>query len=249
MGANRLEHGKRRPEQGPGAPTTSETSDYKMSRRQFFRLGAAGAVLVAGLAAGVPIGLMAPKTAKAQDVVIQGQTVRVVLLDKTLSELDRETERYRQGEYFDTVEMHGVTTTYSNAVIVPGVVTFMVSYGSTGKILDVTFPRERDENPSSPNAGARAFDLTEFANLVKNETGNEMERVKINLERGTFMQGIQQVDYVTAYLLPLNANGEPITRHGQGQYLVYECSYYSGRTFGGTSLVVEPNNQDTMARS
>lgn len=244
MGGNKLEYGRNGPGETPGTPTASETSNPTMTRRQFFKLGATGTALVAGLAAGVPLSLMAPKTARAQETVIQGQSVRVVQLDKTLSELDAQTEQYRY-EAMTEPDRNGIY--YSNAVVIPGVVTFQVTLAENGKRLNINFPRERDETPSSPTAGARRFELDEFSNLVKRETGKDIKRVKTILERGTFDYNGAETEYATVYILPLDAQGNPITKQDRGQYLVYECSYFAGGTSGGISLIIEPNNQDTLA--
>jgi len=243
MGGERLEHGTVGPEQRVGRPTSSD-----ISRRHFFKLGATAAVIAAGLSVGVPLAtLLPPKTASAEETQISGQTVTVMRLERTLRDLDTTTAPYRLQELLTTVN-----GSYSNAAAVPEVVSFLVTLAPNGqKTLDVHFKRELDSDPSAPNAGLRVFDLANFANLVKRTTSKDMVRVYIILEQGTFDGG----SYVNAYILPVDASGNVIGNQGNGQHLAYVVSLevegnraraYDFPTSPGV-LLVEPNNQDTMA--
>ena len=183
----------------------------------------------------------------ASTVEIAGRTLNVVRLDTRLADLDAQTARYREPETIPS-QPDG---RYANSVRIRGeawfVVTLIPSQGV--RELAIAFPRERDSDPSAPNAGTRGVDLTSFANYVQTVTGEAMARVNMIVETGTFNNNGTTTNYVNAYILPLNAQGEAITRRGNGEYIIFAASYYSSSAGGSFSLLVEPNGRDSLYAS
>ncbi len=183
----------------------------------------------------------------ASTVEIAGRTLNVVRLDTRLADLNTQTARYREPETVPS-QPDG---RYANSVRVPNeawfVVTLIPSQGV--RELDIAFPRERDSNPSAPTPGARGVDLTGFASYVRTVTGQEMARVNFIVETGTFNNNGVTTNFVNAYIFPLNAQGEAITRRGNGEYIIYAATYHSSSAGGSASLLVEPNGRDSLYAS
>ncbi len=181
----------------------------------------------------------------ADSVVIGGRTLNVVRLDTSLANLDRQTARYREPETIPT----DTGGRYMNSVWVPNEVRFLVTiFPNEGtRMLDVQFPRERDPNPSGGRTpGLGSINLTEFSNYVRSVSGQEMVRVNFVVETGTFENNGVTTNFTNAHIFPLNAQGEPITRRGNGEYIIYAASYYANRAGGSASLLVEPGNRDSL---
>lgn len=174
----------------------------------------------------------------ASTVEIAGRTLEVVRLDTDLAILDRQTVQYREPE---TTSPSGM---YQNSVLVPGVSRFLVSISPNENIRNLAF-----QYPTPNGTIARGIDLTEFNSLVRNVSGQEMARVNIVVERGTFNNNGVTTDYTNAYVFPQNAQGQVITRRGNGEYIVYVASFFNSSGTGGTSLIVEPGNRDTLYAS
>jgi len=230
---------------------------HTVSRRSFFKAAGAGLALLAATS----YGLSFPKIANAQDqyVQIEGQNVKVNKLDKPLAEFDAATQQYRRPETTDP--RNGM---YQIDVIVPGEVCFLVTLNdlSDGGIhkdfMNITFPKER-ENPNVPESrkGLRGADLKSFVELVKKTTGQDVKRVKIVLEQGTFDYEGNNAKYYNAYVFPIDAQGNKITSRSTGQYLVFEAThfYYPGGADAGAdsnshgkTLLLEPGAPGPVAR-
>lgn len=93
--------------------------------------------------------------------------------------------------------------------------------------------------------------------LVKKTTGQDVKRVQIVLEQGTFDYEGKNAKYYTAYVFPIDAQGTKITSRGLGKYLVFEAYhfYYTGGAVGGVdansngmTLLVEPGAPGPVAR-
>ncbi len=192
----------------------------------------------------------------ATSVEIGGRTLSIVRLDTRLADLDTQTTRYREPEELP-VEMGGtgpLATTngrYANSVLVPGEARFIVTLNPQESLrrLSIVFPRERDTDPSAAGAGTRGVDLTEFVSYVRTLTGQEMARVNFIVETGTFDNNGVTTNYTNAYIFPLNANGQVITRRGNGEYIIYSASYYSSSAGGTSALLIEPNGRDSLYAS
>jgi hypothetical protein len=180
----------------------------------------------------------------AESVVIGGRTLNVVRLDTRLADLNTQTARYREPETIPT-ESGG---RYANSVWVPNEVRFIVTITPNDGLrrLDIVFPRERDRDPSAPDAGTRGVNLTDFSAYVRTVTGQEMSRVNFVVESGTFDNNGVTTNFTNAYIFPLNSQGQPITRRGNGEYIIYSATYYANRGGGSVSLLVEPGNVDSL---
>jgi len=232
-----------------------------VSRRSFMKSVAVTGALLTATALGVGA---FPKIANAQDefVTIEGQQVKVVKLTKKLDELDTATQRYRTG--VGSGEITGLDGHYSNAVVVPREVTFLVTLnflrqdGKRDNTIGVAFPKEKD-SPTVPEdeKGMRGANIDDFAGLVKKVTGHELRRVQIILEKGTDVyqengmshQGI----YYQAYILPIDSQGNKTTARGPGKYLGYLANYFywDGGAIGGgcgARLITEPSDHSPVAR-
>lgn len=229
------------------APEVSRISDVPRNGllRQFRRAGLAGLTAL-GLAAG-SAALLAPSMAFAQVGTVSRIDVsklRTVRVDKALVELDRETDPYRGAE--------GVTkgpdgNTYTNAVTVPGKMSAIVGLSSKGRNLVVTFRPELDTDPAATRKGVRALSLDRFAEVVKQETGQELERVKLIIKQGTFERGGVTTEYTDVYVLPVNKQGRILTSLGNGQYLMFGASYFGDTLRGAVAKLAEPNDTTTLA--
>jgi hypothetical protein len=231
---------------------STRARDEAVSRRKFFKMGAVGAALLASLQFGsFATALLTPSTARAQETEIEGRKVHVTNLDKTIADMDRDTARYRENEILPT-ERRSV---YSNAVSIPNEVRFLVmmdpenkSGMNIGRKLLVTFPKTKEKDPSAQGAGMRGMNLDDFANYVKRISNKDMVRVKFLLETGTFQYEGNPTKYYTAYIFPLDAQGNIISQRGNGQYIVLEASHYNDVMTGLISLVVEPTVKGPVAQ-
>ncbi|MBU0532799.1 hypothetical protein KKB44_04890 [Candidatus Micrarchaeota archaeon] len=237
----------RRPE------TSSRKTNSSEILRKFKRVGEAGVVAL-GLAFGIGAPLIIPGIARAQDVVINGRTIdlTVVRLNRTLGELDRETERYREDEFFPASHNNH---TYSIAAVIPGEVDITITLASQGdnKGLDVVFPAERESTRApveiTPGVvvGVRGLDLNGFAAIVQEFTGQELQRVRIVLETGTFeLRGVETT-YTDIYVLPVDQQGRVLTSLGGGEYVVFGATYYGDTLRGGVVVLAEPTTTSTVA--
>ena len=183
----------------------------------------------------------------ASTVEIAGRTLNIVRLDTQLADLNTNTARYREPETIPS-QPDG---RYANSVLVPGEARFIVTLVPRDGMrrLDIVFPRERETNTALPDAGGRGVDLTSFASYVRTVAGQEMARVNFIVETGTFNNNGTTTNYVNAYIFPLNAQGEAITRRGNGEYIIYAASYYTNSAGGSASLLVEPNGRDSLYAS
>ena len=224
-----------------------KASDKAVSRRSFLKSAAIGMGLIAGLQLG-----FRPGVAMAQDEYreVGGRQLRVIRLDRTLAEMDRDTAQYRDPAH---EHMPGSTNNYvySNDIVVPNEVSFIVSIdrNNDARRLVVRFPANRETNPNPPSPGVRVMNLNDFASYVRSLTGREMERVKFILESGTFQYNGNETRYTSMYMFPLDANGNILTRRGNGEFVVVDCSYYADQVNSGISLIAEPNRRDTIARN
>ena len=217
-------------------PGVRSEAPRELGRREFFKLGGAG--LVAGLAVASGAGtLLFPKTAHARRREVGGQSLTVVQLDRTLSALDQETERrYQRNEHQPSDSNQ---QTYQSAVTVPEIVTVLVTLNEV---------RGQREVAVSANTLPRAVGtaINDFAGLVQRLTNQPLRRVKIVLERGTFRQGDDEVEYTNGYILPINQQGEVTSHLGNGQYLMYGVSQFGSTVQSDPAVVAEPNRQASL---
>jgi len=180
----------------------------------------------------------------ASQVEINGRTLEVVRLDTRLAELDGQTARYREPETIPT-QTGG---RYSNSVAVPYEVRFIVTISPDAgtRMLDLEYLVPRSSNVSGRRNPGSSVDLTDFMNYVQRVSGQEMTRVNIIVETGRFNNNGVDTFFANAYIFPLNTQGVPITRRGNGEYIIYSASYYAQSGGGSVSLLVEPNNRDSL---
>ncbi len=222
------------------------SSQTAISRRKFFKLGAAGWVLINSLNLGsLGAAFLMPRSAKAAEhKTVLGKKLNVVRLDRPLIELDKETSKYRRVEFFP--DEHNPR--YYTAVTIMNEVRFIVALSESGKLrrLTVRFPPTRDKDPDSRGAGLRGVDLHEFARVVQGLTGERLSRVRIILETGKFEYKGKETMYTNAYILPVDEQGNATTCVGNGQYVVFGASYYADKLYTSIGFLVEPNNKTTM---
>ena len=196
--------------------------DSATPKRSFFKTTAAA--LVAGLLYATPAAIFTmPNKAVAQETEICGRKVEVLKLEKTIAQMDMDTKPYRKGE---AMPGHSVTGGYINSVTVPGKITFAVG-GKEGKWAVSVFPDDK------------AVEINEFAGYVKRLSGQQMERVYIVLEFGTFDYNGKPTKYTTAYFYPQDKDGKFLTRMKDGD-LVYYLSKFEGKLVGDVALAVAP---------
>ncbi len=208
-----------------------------------------GVALAAGtLTAVAPV--LKPSIAMAQDEYreINGRRLRVIRLDRTLADMVRSTATYSSREFLPGPSNNYV---YSKDIIIPNEVTFVVSLNPRNdtRFLGVRFSPTRDSNPNDPNAGYRGMNLNDFNSYVHSLSGRDMERVMYVVETGTFQYNGRETNYTNMYMFPLDANNNMLTRRGNGEYIVVDCSYYADQVNSGISLIAEPNRRDTIARN
>jgi hypothetical protein len=217
-------------------PGVRSETPRELNRREFFKLGGAG--LVAGLAVASGAGtLLFPKTAHARQREVGGQTLTVVQLDRTLNALDQETERRYQRQEHQPSDRNGHT--YQSAVTVPETVTVLVTLNETRSQRDLSVSAR-----TLPRPVGTAID--DFAGLVQSVTNQPLRRVKIVLERGTFRQGEQDVEYTNGYILPVNSEGQVTSHLGNGEYLMYGVSQFGSTVQSDPAVVAEPNRQASL---
>lgn len=225
----------------------ADVQAHPQHQRPFCKLGVAAAVGITTIFAP----MVFPSISRAQDQVeVAGQKVRTLKLEKTLAALDTATEKYRSKEM---IAPSDTQVNYINTVQIPGVVTFLVGEHPDGdKTLTVAFPPQKDTVafvPGEQEPGKRAYSLNDFSDAVKTLTGKELYRVKIILGQGTFEYHGKTTEYVNAFIFPVDENGNTTTKRGNGEYLVFACTYFINKTGAGSLVVVEPNNQSTLAYS
>ncbi len=218
----------------------------EVSRRDFFK-ATGPAVLAAALQGGLVGSVLMPRTAYAQTRNVRGTQVNEIQLDRTLAELARDTAQYNSAEFLPSSSNN---YTYSRDIVVPNEVTFLVTLETRGSLkrLSVAFPKDRETNPNARGAGLRGADMTDFVTLARRVSGQDMAKVRFILERGTFQYNGRETDYTTAYIFPLDSNGNMLTRLGSGEYLVFTSSYYANVVTAEMTVIIEPNNRDTIAR-
>jgi len=231
------------------------------TRRNFFKAAGAGIALLAATNLGIGSFTRTANAQKDEYVQIEGQNVRIAKLDRPLDVLDKETQRYRTG--LGAGETFRSDGSYGLSVVVPGEVSFLVTLNDKSEKgkengLDINYPKERD-SPNTPEnlRGGRGASLNSFVELVKKTTGQDVKRVQIVLEQGTFDYQGNQAKYYTAYVLPIDAQGNKTTSRGPGKYLVFEASYfyYNGGVKAGAdsdsdgkTILVELDAPGTIAR-
>ena len=215
----------------------------EFSRRKFFKLGAAAAVL-ATLNVG---GMVMPAMAKANTTTtVEGRQLTVIALSDSLANLDQSSRQYRGTEQIPNGRSIRV---YTNEARNPGEVRFLVTLDHDNALgrnnlkgIVLQYPRERDRNPDREGAGTAGYSLTDFANYIQQISGVEMRRVRFYIETGTFEYNGRETVYTTAYVLPLDANGNIINRRNAptGQFIAYISNYYADYTDGGIAVLQEP---------
>jgi len=222
--------------QGPVSPAERYENSHKsrgVFRRTFEKYFVAPLVGV-GLAFGVPAAMTASRTASAQTIVIQGLSLETMYLADTVANLDRQTEPYRQ-------EMGGERTPsrgdYSNAVVLPRELTGTAIFSADGKkSFGVLYLHNGEQR------GWEA-DISAFAELVRNMTGQELTRVKLIVERTTDTTRGDQI--LSVYMLPIDSQGNYIATYSGG-YLAVGASVYPQRdtVYGGAALLLEPGTPE-----
>lgn len=209
-----------------------------VTRRKFFKMGAAVA-LVTGLSFGSS-SLLLPSSAQADSKTkeVCGQTLRVVSLSRRLSELDTETEPYRDGEHFPSKFNK---YTYSNAVLIPEQVTFIVSLNDKDDKAGLAIAIKGRDKPLYA-------DLKDFSALVENYSGSKLDRVKIVIERGVQNSGGKEVNYSNAYIIPVDYNGEPTTKLNDKEYLVFVGAQLGDRASARPFVMADAKDSDKIAK-
>jgi hypothetical protein len=176
----------------------------------------------------------------ASSVEIGGRTLEIVRLDTRLADLDTQTARYREPEINSSA-----SGSYMNSVLIPNEIRFLVTISPRDgtRMLDFQFPREPVGGGSS---GVRSINLTDFFTYVRNLSGQDATRVNFIVDPGTFNNNGVTTAFTNLYIFPLNSQGQPITRRGNGEYIIYAATYYSNQSGGSASLLVEPDNRDSL---
>ena len=203
------------------APKRDEPKDFDASRRDFGKTVAfaVGAVLVSKLADKVEEKLTGFRgTAQAQSVLVKGVSVERITLTDTVQNLDRKSKQYRKTERIFNLGQENIVTAVDLTA-------------GRKKVITLSYP---DSSQGKP--GYWGFDLTEFSQLVKQVSGQNLDKVRmiaeITIEKGERV--------VSIYALPLDATGEPIKY--DGGYLAVGASIFTkqNKVFGGKSLLYEP---------
>ncbi len=245
----KLEHSRQDVHERPVAPLKSYFKRNAQKLLEATRAIGLGLALTVGTAAAVaPI--LKPSIAMAQDEYreVAGRRLRVIRLERPLSEMVRDTARYSSGE---TLPGPANNYVYSKDIIIPNEVTFVVGLNPRNdtRFLGVRFSPSREANPSDPNAGYRGINLNDFNSYVRSLAGRDMERVMFVVETGTFQYNGRETNYTNLYMFPLDANNNILSRRGNGEYVVVNVSYYADQVNGAITLVAEPNRRDTIARN
>ncbi len=247
----KLQHGQPDVHERAAEPSRSYFKRNAHKLLEATRAVGLGVALTLGTAVAVaPI--LKPSIAMAQDDYreINGRRVRVIRLDRSLADMDRDTQQYRDSTH-EHMPGPNNNNVYSNDIIVPNEVTFLVTLdqANSSRWEYVRFSPSRETNPNTPSPGLRGFDLNDFNTYVHSLSGRDVERVKFIIETGTFQYNGRDTRYTNTYIFPLDANGNVLTNRGNGEYIVYDTSYYADRAVAGISLVVEPNGRGTIARN
>jgi hypothetical protein len=215
------------------------------------RLGNSGRKLIAGTAlglglagpagAGVATGLAtmtAPRKAKADPVTIRGITAEEVQLDVRLNILDRATDVFRGIDASFEV-YNDETGRYGNSLVVPGVVTFLVTLEPGQKSLDLAFTGE------SGDTSYINVDLTEFANDVRRLTGRELDGqdlgVRMVIHRSTTQYEGEEIPLTTLILIPVDAqSNQYVSIDDNDPCLAHMEFFFANSSQGGTAWVENP---------
>lgn len=222
---------------GTKKPGVRSDKPPEISRRLFCKIGGAGLLTGAVIASGAGV-LLFSKNANAQTRDVGGKRLTVVELDRTLKDLDRETERDCQRREYQPDESNG--NTYQNAVTVPRKVTVVVTL------------REGEKQEKRVSVAANTLPaplgaaIDEFADLVERTTDQPLKRVKIVLERGTYEEGGTTKEYTNGYILPIDENGKVTSHLGNGEYLAYAISQYEKTLERDPAIVSEPSSTPTL---
>ena len=209
-----------------------EKTQPALPRRQFCKLGAATA-----LAAGLGFGLLTNSSnvlALGTNIKIEGVKAKQVHIDKTLSQIERESAPYQVAEYSpnETKDKR-----YMNIIGIPKESRFSVIIGT----------KEGEENLKklvvavfiNGEKHVGGFDLQPFSKLVKEISGEPLSRADVYVQRGTFDYNGQETDYTNVYVFPKDENGRHTTSY-KGGHVVFGASQYADQLFGSIAHVVTP---------
>ncbi|MFH0737530.1 MAG: hypothetical protein V1827_02445 [Candidatus Micrarchaeota archaeon] len=146
-------------------------------------------------------------------------------LDRTIAQLEKETARYSTNEKLACAS-NGYK--YFHGITVAREAMFVVSIEPNLKNLTV-----------SSNGKLRGANLTDFVALVKETAGESVARVKFLIERGTMDLDGGKANYTTAYIFPLDKNGNVLGKRSDG-FLVYGATAVNGRLFADPVVISEP---------
>lgn len=232
--------------------------------RKFFTRGTVAVGLLATLGfGGMATGIIAPKTAAAETSEkrqVGGKLVPVYHLEESVAVLDGRTQQYRRGETREK-ERNGERYAY-NLQVPEQKINFTVScqsvkadFNGDGNqvtlrnwMLVAKFPKERERNPKAEGAGVRVFEFGDFSEAVRNVSGQEMTRVHVVMETGTFDNKGTETWYANIHVFPVNASGDFITKKGSNEYLAFTASFYDTNVAGGAQLLVEPGKDTRIAK-
>jgi hypothetical protein len=221
---------------GTKKPGVRSDKPPEISRRLFCKIGGAGLLTGAAIVSGAGV-LLFSKNANAQTRDVGGKTLSVVELDRTLRDLDRETENKYERREHQANESNGHT--YQNIAIVPHKVSVLVSLNKKTS--------ERSVGVTADGLAAPiGVAIDEFASLVQAATDQPLKRVKIVLERGTFEQGGKEIEYTNGYILPVDGDGKVTSHLGNGEYLMYGVSQFGSTVRGNSAIVSEPSSNPTL---
>jgi hypothetical protein len=178
-----------------------------------------------------------------ESVVIGGKRLKIVRLDTSLAELDRQTTQYRYPEKIPA----GYEGIYVNAAGVPHDVSFVVNITRIRGTVPIAYlMMAYAPTPSAEHPETEMINMFDFYRYIRTVSNQEMSRVNIVLERGLFDNNGVTTRYTNAYIFPLNASGGAITRQGNGEYIVFSATHHADKVGGSTLLLIEPGNQDSL---
>ncbi len=214
--------------------TKPETPE--VNRRSFLKV--AGRGLVAGLAFYTASNILGPSIANSQGPEtrnVAGHELRVVELSESLEKVEEKSEHYPKTE--NTVKKDGKDV-YLNARTVPEKVSFTVGLGESMKAFSFRLYETGKVGETS---------IENFVRIVKEDTGKDITKVKILIEKGSYEEGGKSHEFINAYVLPVNEEGNPITHRGEGEYLIYGATQMGEKVFAKEYVMKDPDHKIVVA--
>jgi hypothetical protein len=242
----------------------------KRESRQFGKLAAAALVMATGIGCATtglgwgeyydhyPSSISRQYgTQTVRVLAIGSHRLSVMFLKSTIAQMEASNERLRfrdlrlqEGQSADLVTLPDVVLRQSYTQETLGALSFLFlkerGANSPNYSAALFFPSSLDTQPQmSSLPGLRVLPAIEFAQVFREVTGQELERVHVLVERTSdFING---GDFISAHIIGVDAQGRPLGQY-RGGIVCFGMTYAPLRDElrSGLGILVEPGGRDPV---